>query len=92
MAEVAGRKCTRTEDAREEASEGGEEDFPTKHINKKVGKVGGVIYTCRGCVIYTIYEKGAEGKARGQQRLRRGRGQEDGDGGGGGGASEFFEL
>lgn len=41
-----------------------------------------------------MYGKGAEGKARGQQRLRRGRGQEEdgGDGGGGGGASEFFEL
>lgn len=30
-------------------------NFPTKPINKKVGKVGGVIY---------IYEKGAEEKAR----------------------------
>lgn len=54
------------------------ETFSTKSINKKVGKVGGVIYTYRGCVMCTIYEKGAEEKARGQQRLRRGRGQEDG--------------
>lgn len=79
VVEIARRKCTRMEDAREEVGEG-KGDFPTKPINKKVGKVGGVTYTYRNVFyIYTIYGKGAEGKARGQQRLRRGRRQENDD-------------
>lgn len=62
--EVARRKCTRTEDASDGQDGGGgrEWDFPTKLINKKVGKVGGVIHIAG--VLYIQYT----GKMRKERR------------------------
>jgi hypothetical protein len=83
-----GSKAEVYKDGEREGGSGRSRDFPTKPINKKVGEVGGVIYTHghtrrhAGCMPYNIQET----------RGRREDNDWDADGEDDDGASEFLEL